>query len=821
TPPLLPSPTYLTAHRSSSYLIHLSGLFTFFSFIDWTLPTLSLGIWAGILLALAIAEWSLSLGLHTTNRSSGDRRNGRAIAFWTQNLPNRLDSAYPPALWRQSCWTFSFILAALSFGLFGLNNLLLSSAETSFGQHGLSPQEWGMLWLMVPLFLTWMGSRTQAPHRQSVIWFSVWALVLVQVLTLPLSTLRLVGLGWATGLMVLHTRTLRRLAAAAIAVGFGLGFVVTLLAEELPGLPQLSARDWLLVGAILLTILWVWRSVLLRCSTALTQLYARAMDGWAIALCLLQLLCLTLDSLGVYWQLLYASALAIGSVGLTLGAIAYRSWQRPTNWAIYGFGWGLEVLTIEVLGFTGRSVTALAIANLALGLAAQLVGDRWSRRSNNRQILSSWHVMPLIYGALGATLRWGMVEDWTGLSTLGLSLIAIGVGRRKESFKPLIYLALIGLFASGCEILLYQVAGLSVGDQRVAIAALSTSFVYVYRILTPWLIPFLRLSADELKTAAHLHWAIGSGFLIAATQYSVSAYDLLAVGTGIFLVRYAIAQGRIQGNSRAADGWVYAGVLEAVGIAVYGLTLLPDEQLAQILPWRGAIATLIACILHLLPWQEWGWRSQPWQRSAYVLPLAALLFSNASIQPLSLVIAAGGYLLFAQTQHQIRLTYLSLLLGEWAIALWLTDIQQTFDLLYPSLVGLFLLYIAQVDPDLKRPDAHHPRHLLRTLGSGIICLFALLFHHQTGILPGIISLVAIFAGLSLRVRAFLYVGTITFLVNAFYQLVILIFDYPLLKWIVGLMVGIAFIWLAANFETRRSQLGTLLRNWFTDLQRWE
>jgi hypothetical protein len=818
--PSTPSPTFLTSHRSSSYLIHLSGLFTFLSFIDWILPTLSLGIWAAILLALAMAEWTLSLGLHTTNRNSEERRNSRAIAFWTQNLPNRLDSAYPPALWRQSCWTFSFILAALSFGLFWSNNLLLSNAETSFGQHELSPNEGGMLWLMVPLFLTWMGSRTQAPHRQSVTWFSVWALALVQALTLPLPALRLVGLGLATGLMGLHTRTLRWLAAAAIAVGFGLGFVVTLLAEELPGLPQLSARGWLLVGAILLTVLWVWRSVLLRRPTPLTQLYARAMDSWAIALCLLELLCLTFDSLGVYWQLLPASALAIGSVGLTLGAIAYRSWQHPTNWAIYGFGWGLEVLTIEVLGVTGRSVAALAIANLALGLAAQIVGDGWNRRSNNRQILSSWHVMPLIYGALAATLRWGMVEDWTGLSTLGLSLIAIGVGRRKESFKPLIYLALIGLFASGCEILLYQVAGLSVGDQRVAIAALSTSFVYVYRILAPWLISLVRLSADELKAAAHLHWAIGSGFLIAATHYPVSAYDPLAVGTGIFLVRYAIAQGRIQEDSRAADGWVYAGVLEAAGIVIYGLTLLPDEQLAQILPWRSAIATLMACILHQLPWQEWGWRSQPWQRSAYVLPLAALLLSSASIQPLSLVIAAGGYLLFAQTQHQIRLTYLSLLLVEWAIALWLTDIQQTFDLLYPSLVGLLLLYIAQVDPDLKRPDAHHPRHLLRTLGSGIICLFAL-FHHQTGILPGIISLVAIFAGLSLRVRAFLYVGTITFLVNAFYQLVILIFDYPLLKWIVGLMVGIAFIWIAANFETRRSQLGTLLRNWFTDLRGWE
>jgi hypothetical protein len=60
------------------------------------------------------------------------------------------------------------------------------------------------------------------------------------------------------------------------------------------------------------------------------------------------------------------------------------------------------------------------------------------------------------------------------------------------------------------------------------------------------------------------------------------------------------------------------------------------------------------------------------------------------------------------------------------------------------------------------------------LGTGIIASAALWFHHQTGILPGILSLVAIFAGLALRIRAFLYLGTFTFVANAFYQLVILI-----------------------------------------------
>jgi hypothetical protein len=107
------------------------------------------------------------------------------------------------------------------------------------------------------------------------------------------------------------------------------------------------------------------------------------------------------------------------------------------------------------------------------------------------------------------------------------------------------------------------------------------------------------------------------------------------------------------------------------------------------------------------------------------------------------------------------------------------------------------------------------------LGTGIIASAALWFDHQTGILPGILSLVAIFAGLALRIRAFLYLGTFTFVANAFYQLVILISLYPLLKWIIGLLVGVSLLSIAGNFETRRTQLTSLLQNWLRDLQEWD
>ena len=61
----------------------------------------------------------------------------------------------------------------------------------------------------------------------------------------------------------------------------------------------------------------------------------------------------------------------------------------------------------------------------------------------------------------------------------------------------------------------------------------------------------------------------------------------------------------------------------------------------------------------------------------------------------------------------------------------------------------------------------------------------------------------------------------TFVIDAFYQLVILIFDYPLLKWVVGLIIGLSLLSIAGSFETRKTQLTTLLQNWLAQLQTWE
>jgi multisubunit Na+/H+ antiporter MnhE subunit len=65
------------------------------------------------------------------------------------------------------------------------------------------------------------------------------------------------------------------------------------------------------------------------------------------------------------------------------------------------------------------------------------------------------------------------------------------------------------------------------------------------------------------------------------------------------------------------------------------------------------------------------------------------------------------------------------------------------------------------------------------------------------------------------------VGTAAFLLNAVNQLIILSQEYSFVKWVIGLLVGSALIWVGATFETRREQIVSLMQNWIVKFQEWE
>ncbi|MBD2500728.1 DUF2157 domain-containing protein [Anabaena azotica] len=775
------------------YLTHFGGLFTLLSIIDQLFPNLTLPLWAGVLILLMLVEWAYSLGT---------------------------------GLWRSSAWYIGLGLAVVSF------MLLWNYSQTAWASE-YNQGYWGLMWLATPLSLTGLASRTTAQKRSTNSLFSILAVGVTQLLTFFLPATRLISLFVSTGVMYANSRYLPSLQVASVTIGFGLSFIAALLWEGVPGLPRLAIAGWYLVGAIATFSLWLGRTVLLRRSQELARIYADAADKWAIALCGGELFILTYHSLGVYQDFAQPGIFYPIATAITLGAITYRSWREATDWAFYAIGWCVELLVAQVLGFGEPAIIHIAIANIGLGLFSQLFGEWWRRRYQLTELPSSFHILPLFYGVLSVLLRYDTFSDWSGLCSLGVALVFIGVGRRSPDFKPLVYLGIIGISLSAYEILFYQMlqaSGGGLGDGLIAMAALGTSIMSAYRILTPWLKNYSGLSTQELQVTAHLHWFWSSALLMTAISFPIQVNRLVGLGTGAFLIVYAILQGkntanssveRVLGRITTADLWVYLGFLLASGMRVYWRETAVGQLITGVLvPWNGAIACVFAYFLYILPWQSWGWSQKPWKQAAYIIPLIILGETRLDVHPITLLIAASFYIFLARVAANIRFTYISILLIDWALFNWFVQLS-LIDIWYVTVVGLSLLYIAQVDPQLTQADNKLARHSLRILGIGVICGWAILFHQNAPLIPGSLALIAIFAGLALRIRAFLYVGTATFFITSIYQLVIFSLRYPFLKWVVGLLVGIALISIAANFETRRAQLNSILRNTSNQFQEWE
>ncbi|PAX57938.1 DUF2157 domain-containing protein [Brunnivagina elsteri] len=810
------------------YLTHVTAILAFCSCINWGIPTLRYEYWAAILLILMVGEWIFSVGA---------------------------------GIWKRSAWYAGFGLGAISF------YLLLVTINSNLSEIYSKPYYWSTIWLVTPITLSAIASRSTGVKGRVNSVSSVISLCLSQLLTLPLTKTRLIGLGVAAVLMLVNTGYLQSQEFALITVGFILAFIGVVLWEGIPGLALLSISGWFIVSSIMILGLWMTRKYLLSRSiqnsnnnqNSLSQvnsiteenqktpllrgrfiIYAKATNKWGCILFGIELLALTLHSVGVYQGLFTADIFYILAAFITLLSVTFRSLNEPSNWAFYGIGWCLELLASEALAFGGRTTIKIAIANIALGLASQLFGEWWKRKHRLQELPSSFHVLPIIYALFSVVLRFNTFTTWTGLYTLGVGLILIGVGRRRQALKPLLYLGLIGVSLSAYEFLFYQMLqaqGGAYGDTLIAMSALGAIIMYVYRILSPWLIQYLRLTKQEIEAVAHYHWGWSSCLLLIAIISPVEINRFIGLGTGTFLARYAIFQGRLSSsltnsptNSSTnsipgftgSENWVYLGLLEIVAVGIL-LRDLPIGRLfaQQLLPWNGAIACIVAYFLYILPWQRWGWSKTPWQNAAYILPLGIVGITWLQVYPVTLLITAGFYCLVARMNNYFRFVYISVVLMDWALFKWFYDLRLTNELWYVAIIGLSLLFIAQFDPELKLTQQKNNRHYLRLLGSGIICGSAVIFHQDTALIPSIIGIIFIFAGLSLRIRAFLYVGTGAFLITAIYQLVILSLRYSFMKWVIGLCVGILFISIAANFETRREQLTSLFSNTSNEFNEWE
>jgi hypothetical protein len=805
---------WLPTRKGLVYLTHVTGLFTFASIIDWLFPNLSQLSWAVILLVSMVIEWGFSSLKYTALR--------------------RLDSANSSlSIWQESSWHLGFVLSGISYALL-FNYVYPNGVSTS--SISLSNQL-VLFWFLTPLALTGVASLSEEEQRKQSALFSIVALGMAQILTITLPETRLVSLGIATGLMLVNTRYRKQLDAAVINVGFGLTLVGMLLWQGIPGLPRLSTPDWFLVNAIAIIILWLLRSLLQQLPGRLAALYAQASDNWAIGLCSVELVMLTFQNIGSYRGYIAPDDRYLAASILIVIAIVYRCWRQPNNFVVCGFSWAVEIIVAEAILLTGGKVLDLAVANIILGLITLFVSDAWAIRYRRSIPLRSVEILPLFYGLLALILRVGYFNNWTGLLTLGASLIGIGMGRRRAEWKLITYLSLGGITVAWYELVIYQLLQAKEGrfaDGLTILASVATAIAICYRLLAWfWRLrsreTLLSLSLAEIKITAHLHWFIGSVLMGLAVQNAISIppkLTTISIIVSLILASYALLQGRCQditAQKNTDDIWVYLGLIEIAGTIFYARIIW--TELSDLDPHFSTIAYLLAYGMHQIPWQHWGWRRTPWRLAAIVFPLLIVLATASVVSDLGLLGVAAFYIWVSQLRSNFQFTYISVALIDWAILRWFDRINLTDSLWYTIVVGLSLLYVAQFDPELKKPEKRQLRHYLRLIGSGAISFVALVNHQDTGLtpglIPGIISFITIFAGLILRVRAFLFVGTATFLLTAFYQLVILISRHPFIKWIIGLIAGIVFIGMAANFETRREQIKSVLRNSRNQLGEWE
>ena len=797
--------------RSLVYLTHLLALITLTNCIHWLLPNLGLAVWGNILVLMAVLEWLLCL------------RQGKS------KLQKLFDTS--------SCWYFGLLLATASYSCFGAFIYNFPTSDRFY---------WSLTWLAIPLMLTAIAKYTPKLYRrrQAVV-LSCSALVMAQLLLIINPVTRFVGLLLAVILMGQSIFYYRRLAIALLHIGFGLTLVVSSLYTVsdnsldiwqglaiasgcILGLYQLRSRLRQSIDAPLGYISQRFAHGILGVGIEarnfkLVNKYITAADYWAIAL-----ISLLFTVLGLIYPFLGSLILSqriyyLFAVTLLIGALLWRYRKQPNNLVLYGLTCLGSMFAIALIALVTRHSFTFAAVNIVLGLSALLVVDRY--RSNS--VWSGLHLsaIPLIYAILSILWRGGSFTAYTGWLTIGAAIVLLDLDSNSSRINSLTnYLGCFGITWGIYELVIYQMqsaTGGSLSDALTILALVAAAIAFLYRSAAWWYgrsrFVLFHLKRSQVVLVAHLHWAMGSLLKILAAGIALETatprLTAVSIATSICLGGYAVIQGRDRDNDRANDWWVYVGLVEIIATLVYSRLIF--SRLSLFDPWRVLFTCAIALLIYQIPWSAVGWRTTPWQRTAFILPGLMALVTAEDISYFSLLVTALFYLRVAYGQQNVRWSYLSLGLFDWAIVRYVWQYNTEFIWLAGA-ISLSLLYLAQYDPYFQTHYAQ--RHRLRLLGSSIVCLTALFYQPA---IPSAIALCFIFGGLGLRIRAFLYVGTITLVLTAIHQLVILVLAYSFLKWVVGLLAGICSIAIAAGFEQQRERASRQLKNYNSKLKNWQ
>ncbi|MEM8504529.1 MAG: hypothetical protein AAF716_15405, partial [Cyanobacteria bacterium P01_D01_bin.1] len=299
--------------------------------------------------------------------------------------------------------------------------------------------------------------------------------------------------------------------------------------------------------------------------------------------------------------------------------------------------------------------------------------------------------------------------------------------------------------------------------------------------------------------------------------------------TALLTSGYALVVGNRRWTSRpfVADhsAWTRAGLLGILLCVAYDRFVWFSDR-TELLVWGGAIACVIGFVVYWLPWERFGWGGEVRSLGLW-LPLLTLSITWLEVQTLGMLIVAAFYAWMANRTGRIRLSYWSVALFDIAFLDYLDGRGWLTAITLSLVASLSILYITEVDPYFRSGSKRQQKHWIRVLASGLVGITAL---YQTEVSDPIlvfaavaiaIGILFIFAGLILKVRAFLYVGTATFILQILRILWLFISANSLLLWAVGIVLGLAFIWVAATFESRRSQVSNRLSSWTSALETWD
>ncbi|MBE9033091.1 hypothetical protein IQ266_25470 [filamentous cyanobacterium LEGE 11480] len=772
------------------YLSHGSGLIAIAAWISWLVPTLQPTQWAWVLIAGALAEWMFAA-------LSRDR------------------------FWQNSGWLLGMAQATCAYPL--LFHELDMDGQGAY---------LGLPWLLIPIALTGLSYRPRLHYRKVSNVLSTIAALMALVITLTSLNPFLIALAIVTAILIANTFNQPNILVAGLATGTGLLYAGlqtwTLLNKPEP--------RWYLLGvAIALWGLWLLHDVLRRLPhhagphtephsepPSVTALFLTSTNGWAkwlaIAIGTLLSLFIVVDFIDGGVNLPWAELTLAAAVALS--AIIYRVSQQPTNLGLWGLAIGAELLVNLTALWLDAPLTYRVLATLILGFGTYGIGTWWRKPRTTSMTWSSFHGVPLFYGTIAGLISHTEFTRFTGLFSLVGALLFVLIGRRAKPLVPVSILGLMGISIGAYEVLIHwlmQAPAGMVGDGIILLALLAAVIALVYQVGGRFFSRWLRIPAISLTLMMFGHWILGSGIGLITRLLNLSVGgEWLWIGTFVALALTATLQGRQTSmlSYPAYVQWVFAGL--------YALNqIVPDTWL---LTWGTAIAAAVAYLGYQFPWQRGGWSAKPWQRCSIALPLLVTCVTNDTVAIPALLLAASCYGLLAWQSQRIRLSYWGVGLALLGIYRWLNELQVTDPIWYVGSLSAALIYGIEVEPTLQLTSAKQTRHLLRCGAIGIFCL-TLFYHDHLLWLRSLITL-AIgmgFVGLGImrRVRADLYIGTLTVIAAVLRSLWLFIHDESLLLWAIGIILGLLLIWIAATFESRRSQTIAFVQYWVTELERWE